>query len=62
MLERDGTTRAQLPPPIEIVQRLARIDKGLAEMAWAEAQAMHVQLVVNQTRVRIADAELGAWM
>ena len=35
--------------------------RALAEMAWAEAQAMRVQLVVNQTRVR-TDAELGAWM
>jgi flagellar biosynthesis protein FlhG len=61
MLERAMNDAGSLPAPIEIVQRLARIDKGLAEAAWAEAQAMHIQLVVNQTRVR-TDAELGAWM
>ena len=33
----------------------------LAELAWAEAQRLRVQLVVNQTRVR-TDLELGAWM
>ncbi len=50
-----------LPPPIELVQKLAKTDKTLAEIAWAEARAMRVQLVVNQTRVR-TDTELGAWM
>ncbi len=50
-----------LPPPIELVQKLSKTDKSLAEIAWAEAQAMRVQLVVNQTRVR-TDTELGAWM
>jgi flagellar biosynthesis protein FlhG len=61
MLERAMNEVGSLPAPIEIVQRLARIDKVLAQTAWAEAQAMHIQLVVNQTRVR-TDAELGAWM
>jgi flagellar biosynthesis protein FlhG len=37
------------------------MDRQLAETAWIEAQAMRLQLVVNQTRVR-TDAELGAWM
>ena len=50
-----------LPPPIDLVQKLVKTDKALAEIAWAEAQAMRVQLVVNQTRVR-TDTELGAWM
>ena len=50
-----------LPPPLELVRKLAKTDKTLAELAWAEAQAMRVQLVVNQTRVR-TDLELGAWM
>jgi flagellar biosynthesis protein FlhG len=60
-LERALTELGVLPKPIELVQRLAKTDKALAEIAWSEAQAMRVQLVVNQTRVR-TDAELGAWM
>jgi flagellar biosynthesis protein FlhG len=50
-----------LPSPIELVRKLAKMDKLLAEIAWAEAQALRIQLVVNQTRVR-TDTELGAWM
>src|SRR5580704_9615491 len=61
MLERALADAGSLPAPIDLVHKLARIDKGLAEAAWAEAQAMRIQLVVNQTRVR-TDAELGAWM
>jgi flagellar biosynthesis protein FlhG len=61
LVERTLTDMGVLPAPIELVHRLARVDRTLAEMAWAEAQAMRVQLVVNQTRVR-TDAELGAWM
>jgi flagellar biosynthesis protein FlhG len=61
MLERALVDAGSLPAPIDLVHKLARIDRGLAEAAWAEAQALRVQLVVNQTRVR-TDAELGAWM
>jgi flagellar biosynthesis protein FlhG len=61
MLERAITDMGALPAPIDLVQRLAKTDRPLAELAWAEAQALRVQLVVNQTRVR-ADAEFGAWM
>jgi flagellar biosynthesis protein FlhG len=61
ILDRALADIGMLPPPIELVQRLARTDKTVAEIAWAEAQAMRVQLVVNQTRVR-TDTELGAWM
>ncbi|HEY5243504.1 MAG TPA: P-loop NTPase, partial [Polyangiaceae bacterium] len=61
MLERALNDAGSLPAPIELVHKLAKIDKGLAEAAWAEAQALRIQLVVNQTRVR-TDAELGAWM
>src|ERR1700690_3368591 len=50
-----------LPAPIELVRRLSKVDRALADMAWKLAQGMRVQLVVNQTRVR-TDAELGAWM
>jgi flagellar biosynthesis protein FlhG len=61
ILERALADIGMLPPPIDLVQKLAKTDKTLAEIAWAEAQAMRVQLVVNQTRVR-TDTELGAWM
>jgi flagellar biosynthesis protein FlhG len=61
ILDRALADIGMLPPPIELVQKLARTDKALAEIAWAEAQAMRLQLVVNQTRVR-TDTELGAWM
>jgi flagellar biosynthesis protein FlhG len=60
-LERAIADIGALPAPIDLVQRLAKMDRPLAEMAWTEAQALRVQLVVNQTRVR-ADAEFGAWM
>jgi flagellar biosynthesis protein FlhG len=50
-----------LPAPIDLVRKLAKVDRALSEVAWAEAQALRVQLVVNQTRVRM-DTELGAWM
>jgi flagellar biosynthesis protein FlhG len=61
LVERALVEMGSLPPPIELVHKLARADRTLAETAWAEAQALRVQLVVNQTRVR-TDAELGAWM
>jgi len=61
ILDRALADMGMLPPPIELVQKLAKNDKTLAEIAWREAQAMRVQLVVNQTRVR-TDTELGAWM
>ena len=61
LLERALADLGTLPAPIDLVHKLSRVDKTLAEMAWAEACAMRMQLVVNQTRVR-TDAELGAWM
>ncbi|HEY1696698.1 MAG TPA: P-loop NTPase [Polyangiaceae bacterium] len=61
MLERALADGGVLPAPIELVHRLAKMDRALSDLAWNEAQAMRVQLVVNQTRVR-TDAELGAWM
>src|SRR6185312_1823323 len=61
ILDRALADLGALPRPIEIIQKVAKNDKVLAEIAWAEAQAMRVQLVVNQTRVR-TDTELGAWM
>jgi flagellar biosynthesis protein FlhG len=61
MLERALVEIGGLPAPIDLVQKLVRTDRQLAETAWMEAQAMRLQLVVNQTRVR-TDAELGSWM
>jgi flagellar biosynthesis protein FlhG len=37
------------------------MDRGLADLAWVEANRMRHHLVVNQTRVR-TDLELGQWM
>jgi flagellar biosynthesis protein FlhG len=50
-----------LPAPIDVVRALQRMDKTLAELAWAEAGRMRMHLVINQTRVR-TDLELGVWM
>jgi flagellar biosynthesis protein FlhG len=61
ILERALAHLGELPAPIELVHQLVKMDRPLAELAWAEALAQRVQLVVNQTRVR-TDMELGAWM
>jgi flagellar biosynthesis protein FlhG len=61
LVERALAEMGALPPPIDLVRRLIATDRSLAEIAWAEAQALRVQLVVNQTRVR-TDSELGEWM
>ena len=61
ILERAFVHLGELPAPIVLVRQLAKMDRSLAELAWAEAVAMRTQLVVNQTRVR-TDMELGAWM
>jgi flagellar biosynthesis protein FlhG len=61
LVERALVEMGGLPAPIDLVNRLAASDRSLAEVAWAEAQGMRVQLVVNQTRIR-NDAELGGWM
>ena len=50
-----------LPSPLELVRALARADRSIADLAWSEAHRMHLQLVVNQTRVR-TDLELGTQM
>ncbi len=42
----------KLPSPLELLRALSKIDRGLAELAWAEAQRMRLYLAVNQTRVR----------
>jgi flagellar biosynthesis protein FlhG len=61
LVERALVEMGVLPAPIDLVRKLVKVERSLAEIAWAEAQAMRVQLVVNETRVR-TDAELGAWM
>jgi flagellar biosynthesis protein FlhG len=61
ILERALSELGTLSAPIQVVQKLAKMDRQLAEAAWAHALAMRVQLVVNQTRVR-TDVELGSWM
>jgi flagellar biosynthesis protein FlhG len=61
MLERALADLGVLPAPIDLVHRLSKVDKALADLAWGVAETLRVQLVVNQTRVR-TDAELGAWM
>lgn len=50
-----------LPSPLELIRLLAKSDRTLAELAWAEAHRMHLYLAVNQTRVR-TDLELGGSM
>jgi flagellar biosynthesis protein FlhG len=51
----------KLPAPLELIRALTKIDRNLAELAWAEAQRMHLYLAVNQTRVR-TDLELATSM
>ncbi len=60
LLERALDAIRVLPPPIELVRTLMKMDRQLAEIAWSEASRMHVHLVVNQTRVR-SDLELGSF-
>jgi flagellar biosynthesis protein FlhG len=61
IIERALASLGPLPAPIQVVSKLAKFDTALADAAWSEAQALRIQLVVNQTRVR-TDSELGAWM
>jgi flagellar biosynthesis protein FlhG len=61
MLERALTEIGALPAPIDLVHKLAKMDRTLAELAWSQCSQLRVQLVVNQTRVR-TDVELGSWM
>jgi flagellar biosynthesis protein FlhG len=51
----------RLPSPLELIRFLSKTDRTLAELAWAEAQRMHLYLTVNQTRVR-SDLELATSM
>lgn len=61
MMERALVELRVLPKPLELIRALAKMDRGLAEIAWMEANRMRFNLVVNQTRVR-TDHDLGTWM
>jgi flagellar biosynthesis protein FlhG len=61
LLERTLAKMGAVPAPIQLVRALIKVDRQLAEVAWAEANRLRVHLVVNQTRVR-SDLELGNWM
>jgi flagellar biosynthesis protein FlhG len=61
LFERALKELAALPSPVDVVRQLGKMDQGAAEIAWAEAQRLRIELIVNQTRVR-TDTELGAWM
>lgn len=50
-----------LPSPLELIRALSKIDRNVAELAWAEAQRTRLYLAVNQTRVR-TDLELAGSM
>ncbi len=51
----------RLPSPLAVIRALAKSDRALSELAWAEAQRLHLYLAVNQTRVR-TDLELASAM
>ena len=61
LIDRAYKEIGRLASPLEIVRTLARTDRTLAELAWAEAQRTHLYLTVNQTRVR-TDLELAGSM
>ena len=61
LVDRATKEIGRLPSPLELIRALQKIDRGLAELAWAEAKRMHLYLAVNQTRVR-TDMELPSSM
>lgn len=61
LVERALKELGMLPAPIDLVRALAKMDRLLAETAWAVARRLPLYLVVNQTRVR-SDLEVGYWM
>jgi flagellar biosynthesis protein FlhG len=61
LVDRTVKEIGRLPAPLELIRLLAKTDRSLAELAWAEAHGMHFYLAVNQTRVR-PDLELGGAM
>jgi flagellar biosynthesis protein FlhG len=61
LLDRYLEEEGRIPTPLSLSRTIAKSDKNLAELVWAEACRIHMYLVVNQTRVR-SDTELGSWM
>ncbi len=61
LLDRALRELGSLPSPLDLVRALAKLDRPLSEIAWAEANRQRHALVVNQTRVR-TDLDLGASM
>ncbi|HEY1955539.1 MAG TPA: helix-turn-helix domain-containing protein [Polyangiaceae bacterium] len=61
LFERALADLEALPAPLDLVRVLAKMDRTLAGLAWAEARKSRLYLVVNQTRMR-GDMELGGWM
>jgi flagellar biosynthesis protein FlhG len=61
ILDRAFKEIGRLPSPLDLIRLLAKTDRSLAELAWAEAHRMHLYLAVNQTRVR-TDLELAGAM
>ncbi len=61
LIERAVRELGALPPPIELVRALSKMDRLLSETAWVEARRSPLYLVVNQTRVR-SDLEVGNQM
>jgi flagellar biosynthesis protein FlhG len=61
LVDRATKEIGRLPSPLELVRSLSKNDRSLAELAWSEAQRMHLYLAVNQTRVR-TDLELASAM
>ncbi|HVH45328.1 MAG TPA: P-loop NTPase, partial [Labilithrix sp.] len=52
LIDRAVKEIGRLPSPLDLIRLLAKTDRTLAELAWAEAHRMHLYLAVNQTRVR----------
>ncbi len=61
LLDRAIKDIGKLPAPLDLVRALAKVDRTLAELAWAEAQRMRMYLTVNQTRVK-SDLEIAGQM
>ena len=61
LVDRATKEIGRLPSPLELVRLIAKTDRTLAEVAWAEATRTHLYLTVNQTRVR-TDLELAGAM
>jgi flagellar biosynthesis protein FlhG len=61
LLERALGQMGSLPAPIDLVRTLMKMDRGLSEFTWNEANRLKLFFVVNQTRVR-TDLEIGNQM